>query len=333
MRVRALTPWLQHPLPFALACATLSIGMAAALSVFVALDGVFNPGFRIPEPDKVLLIREKSPIEGPEPLLLSPERYDSLARAANDIIDIGAVLENPTEILISHDGVLENIRATSASDRALAVLGGVPVLGRFSKSANEVVISHRFWRQRLGGKPTVIGTTMVIEGGTPVTVVGVMPEAFAFPDGVDVWGWWSPALTRGEIRSRRGLLVFARLRGGVTRSDAWHALNRARETAPAGSSARDEAETTIVIEPIRRATTHAERTTIRMLSALASVSAAAAGYLLWHAAGLGGGWALIAGPIPAFRGLPLSTPAVGCNRPLEHAVAGYLSISRRRTGE
>ena len=37
-----------------------------------------------------------------------------------------------------------------------------------------------------------------------------------------------------------------------------------------------------------------------LIVALASASAAAAGYVLWRVAGLGGGWALIAGPILGF---------------------------------
>ena len=63
-----------------------------------------------------------------------------------------------------------------------------PLLGR-TFAADEgrpgkddvLVISHRLWQNRFGGDPTVIGRTIPFRE-RPMTVVGVMPPHFSFPN-------------------------------------------------------------------------------------------------------------------------------------------------------
>ncbi|HEX6314441.1 MAG TPA: ABC transporter permease [Gemmatimonadaceae bacterium] len=66
-------------------------------------------------------------------------------------------------------------------------LGVQPALGRGFRPGEDrpgaepvIVISHGLWQQDLGGAPDVIGRRIVV-GGTPVTIVGVMPPGFYFP--------------------------------------------------------------------------------------------------------------------------------------------------------
>jgi hypothetical protein len=49
-----------------------------------------------------------------------------------------------------------------------------------------VMLSHRFWQQRFGGDPRIIGTTMRLNGRA-FTVIGIMPTTFDVPSGVDIW--------------------------------------------------------------------------------------------------------------------------------------------------
>ena len=43
-----------------------------------------------------------------------------------------------------------------------------------------VVIGESVWRNRFGGDPAIVGRILQL-GATPYSVVGVMPEGFAFP--------------------------------------------------------------------------------------------------------------------------------------------------------
>jgi putative ABC transport system permease protein len=50
-----------------------------------------------------------------------------------------------------------------------------------------VILSQGLWQRRFGADPAVIGRRVLIDG-TPTTIVGVMPAAFAFPSaGVTFW--------------------------------------------------------------------------------------------------------------------------------------------------
>jgi len=48
------------------------------------------------------------------------------------------------------------------------------------------VISYRFWNGKFQGDPAVVGRTLQVNGQN-VTIVGIMPKGFAFPDGAELW--------------------------------------------------------------------------------------------------------------------------------------------------
>lgn len=116
------------------------------------------------------------------------------------------------------------------------VLGVAPELGRFFVPAEDsgagahpvVVISHGYWQRALGGDPAVLGRILDVNG-TPLTVVGVAPQAF---DGtmpamrVDAW---IPLMMQPQVRPGMGRLtspnmgwleLFGRLRPGASRAAA-----------------------------------------------------------------------------------------------------------------
>ena len=74
-----------------------------------------------------------------------------------------------------------------ATSGLFPMLGVAPMLGRpFSEaeareSADVAMVSAGFWRRVLGGSSAAIGASIRIDG-TPVTVIGVMPDSFKFPN-------------------------------------------------------------------------------------------------------------------------------------------------------
>jgi predicted permease len=77
------------------------------------------------------------------------------------------------------------VPANLVSGNYFSVLGASPLLGRIISPADDatpgsgavVVLSHRFWQQRLSADPAVVGRTINING-TSFAVIGVMPEGF-----------------------------------------------------------------------------------------------------------------------------------------------------------
>lgn len=77
-------------------------------------------------------------------------------------------------------------RALGVTPELFETLGVAPQLGRsFADEAvnsQVVVLSDRLWRTQFNEAPDIIGTTV-----GSLTIVGVMPEGFDFPHGVDAW--------------------------------------------------------------------------------------------------------------------------------------------------
>ena len=143
-------------------------------------------------------------------------------------------------------------------------LGVRPALGRLLTGADTtgdaqllVVLSHRYWQERLGADPSVVGRVLRING-QPFTVVGVAEPGFTssvMPWRPDVFfsSAASRPLTGQEARSWGGsLYVTARLRDGVDRDAADAALRvAARRIAAADTASYAGSEFTLRTDHVR----------------------------------------------------------------------------------
>ena len=102
------------------------------------------------------------------------------------------------------------------------IIGMPPLMGRTLTPADDqpgknsvIVVSEKFWREKLGGRADVLGTQLRLDA-KPVTVVGVMP---ARTDDVFSWGpveTWQPlGYDTWADRTNTWLNVIARLKPGV----------------------------------------------------------------------------------------------------------------------
>jgi putative ABC transport system permease protein len=130
------------------------------------------------------------------------------------------------------------------SGNLFSVLGAGALMGRTISPADEadqapvVVISYGFWQRWFNGAPDVIGRTLSIDdpskGGTSnLTVVGVMPPEFFFPDKqVEMWTpattYWRFAREAVELHAdwARRWTAVARLAPSTSIVDAQLEMNR-----------------------------------------------------------------------------------------------------------
>jgi putative ABC transport system permease protein len=95
-------------------------------------------------------------------------------------------------------------RSALISANLFEVLGVLPLHGRLISHADErehspvAVISYSFWQRWFGGAPDVIGKTLLVDdaskgGSETLTVIGVLPREFYFPD--KETEIWTPATT------------------------------------------------------------------------------------------------------------------------------------------
>jgi predicted permease len=150
------------------------------------------------------------------------------------------------------------------------MLGAHPLLGRtftdaegLAGGAQVVVLSEGLWRESFHADPYIVGQTVRIGGGSR-TVVGVMPDAFHFPEsmGPDLQkGVWLPLQPTPEMLKDRGYHFFnvvAELRSGVNIVQAQRELDaiaahiprKADESAVAFSAAFYQEVLTGPVRPV-----------------------------------------------------------------------------------
>jgi len=150
---------------------------------------------------------------------------DVWRESVSSLEDLGAYT-SMEQGLLSDRGEAGTVSLARISASAFRLTRVPPFLGRFLTDADEqsgapsvVVLGYGAWQTLLGGDPDPIGRTVQL-GGTPTTVVGVMPEGYGFPQMQDAWVPLrvDPADMQPVSAARANL--FARLAPGATLESA-----------------------------------------------------------------------------------------------------------------
>jgi putative ABC transport system permease protein len=225
----------------AAAILTLALGIGAVTSMFTVLNAVILRPLPYREPDRLALIWTDDTRRGlhqERTAFRTIEDWRRETRAFQSIAHFTA--ERAT---IAVNGNRERSRNVHVSGNLFGLLGVHPVIGRVLTQADEggsgqvAVISHALWQRQFQGDSNVIGKTLVIEGyqkgGGLLTIVGVMPRGFAFPDAQSeifvpataYWRFGREASERFPAWARRWTAI-GRLRDDATVEDARADLTR-----------------------------------------------------------------------------------------------------------
>ena len=175
---------------FAIAVATLALGIGATTSIFSVIRGVLLRPLPYPEPDRIVQVWQ---VNGNSPRnQFSDANFDDVRAATRSF---AAFAEVSSMGAISVSGGAEPVRARGAvvSKDFFAALGVRPLRGRLfapeelvQNGRPAMLVSRAFWEQHLGGSETAVGQTLRFSG-QPYTVIGVMPATLDYPIGTDVW--------------------------------------------------------------------------------------------------------------------------------------------------
>lgn len=174
----------------AVSIAMIALGIASMSVVFSVVNGVLLQP--LPWPNASRLVRVSETREGGT---VAPGRFLTNAtflawqRAATTIDGLGGW--SPQTVTLEEGGGAERIDAARVTAGLFPVLGVKPFIGSAFTDANDTdsvaVLSYGFWRERFAAAPDIVGRTLRLSS-EPVTVIGVMPEGFAFPaPNVRVW--------------------------------------------------------------------------------------------------------------------------------------------------
>lgn len=201
----------------AVALLTLALGIGAPTAIFSTVNAVLLRPLPYVDADRIVRFR----IESKSPR--GNVAFDALPVAealewAGDTATLEAlsIFNNTAKTLTTPDGPVR-LTGLSATPNLFALLGTQPAAGRVfdaaSRDVRQVVLSHSTWKQYFHGDPSIVGTSVTLDGD-PLVVTGVMPEAFAFP--TPDTAFWVPVIL--ESGGNRGMLLpaIARMRPGAT---------------------------------------------------------------------------------------------------------------------
>ncbi|HEX6464111.1 MAG TPA: ABC transporter permease [Vicinamibacterales bacterium] len=198
----------------------LALGTGANAAIFSVLDAVIlHSPFR--EPDRIVMVHELVPRQTAGIPLSHLERI----RVLPIFTAVGSLWSGSAILTGAGDVRHETLECVTAG--VFEALGTPTLLGRVLTEVDDrpgsdpvVVVSHRFWRDDLGGDPAVIGRRIGLDG-TSATIVGVMPPRFLGPfsrNAAEMWAPLGPALHGSSpvgCRSTMMVNVFARLKPGL----------------------------------------------------------------------------------------------------------------------
>ena len=223
------------PLFTAVALATLALGIGANATIFTFVENILLHPLAVRDSSRVLFLNW-----GNQDNVSYPNYVDF--RDRNRSFSDLAAYRIRTANLSLHRRDNDYALGNEVTGNYFGTLGVNPELGRFFGPPEDgppgahpvIVLSDRFWRNRLAGDIHVIGSTVRISG-YPFRVIGVAPPSFAGTEvilRVDFWVPMSMALQvepgNDWFHSRNDQNIFAlgRLQTGVSPAQAEADLDR-----------------------------------------------------------------------------------------------------------
>jgi len=189
----------------AVAAATLALGVGANTAMFSVVNAVMLRPLPYREPGRLALIFTDDVRRGLHQERTAFRTIADWRDATHTFQDIAYFNTGRSTLLRAEAMSPERARIALVSANLFPVLGVPPLRGRAITADDEerrapvAVISHGLWQRRFAGTSDVIGRTVTIESGAirdgagTLTIIGVMPASFYFPDKqTDIW---TPATT------------------------------------------------------------------------------------------------------------------------------------------
>jgi len=206
-----------------IALLTLALGIGVNSAIFSVVNAVVLRPLPYPESEQLMVVwgnLHKAGLEEIEASALELRDFQQQCQAFDQIAAYSIEGFNLTGV-----DQPERLRGAAVSANLFPTLRVQAQLGRnFLPDEDQlgndtrVILGHSLWQRRFGGDPNVINRTIQLDGRT-LTVVGVMPASFHFPD-KDTEAWiplaFTPDLLQEDNRGSHFLNVIARLKPGIS---------------------------------------------------------------------------------------------------------------------
>lgn len=231
------------------AIVTLALGIGANSALYTMIRGILIEPLPYPSADRLVRLEQAMDDGSTLPLVSYPNFADW--RRDAESLDAVVATQFPSTVAVIAGGEAFRVPVMGVSQGYLQAMGARPIVGRLIRDEENVrggsavvVVSERFWRQRLGADPDLSARTVEFFG-TSWDVVGVISDGFRDQFEADVW--WPFELNPPMLRTAHNYHVTGRLKQGVSlqrASGEMETLGRRMAQAHAGDITMDYVKVT-----------------------------------------------------------------------------------------
>ncbi len=168
---------------------TLALGIGATTALFSVVDAVLLRPLPYPHAGQLTWIAEVN--NDGYPSRVSYPNFADWRKDNHSFASMAAYTGG--DVSISGGSEPRRVQASLVTRGFFKLFGVQPSIGRDflpeehkPSTAPAAIIGQALWRGDFGSNPKVIGKTVRLDG-VPLTVVGVMPPSFTFPDHTQLW--------------------------------------------------------------------------------------------------------------------------------------------------
>ena len=210
---------LRHTPGFAAtAILTLATAIGACTVLYSVVYGLVLRPLPYPDPGRIVQLVQIGS-SGARSRIFSDPDFEDLRDQTSSFASL-AEFDQSNVAAVTIGDVALRVRTAGVSRGFFDVFRTEPNIGRrFSGDETReggplvAIVSSRFWREHFAGIATTSEARLSVNG-SPHTVVGVMPDGFAFPPDIDVW-MPREARFRNPFRSGQHWRVIGRVRAGI----------------------------------------------------------------------------------------------------------------------
>jgi putative ABC transport system permease protein len=202
----------------------LTLGIGLTTTMFSIVYGALMKGLPYPDGDRVMIVQRANPARGIRQSDLPIQDYFDFKNQQHSFTELAAITSG--SIYVSGDEKAERFDGSWITANTFDMVGVRPVLGRNFRAGEDTpqgeqvaILAYSTWKERYNGDANVIGKRIRVNG-VPYSVIGVMPDGFAFPNNDKIW----LPLQTDPLVGKRGdgqyLQVVGKLKSGVSLDQA-----------------------------------------------------------------------------------------------------------------